>query len=148
MLGFILFFQVTSQPNKHYANLCRLIQHTAKKYFTVYTATFYYISKPISCAHVTLHHKDNEIYDYSYRGNIPSLCKIYTMNITGRYRSAKCLNNSIHMQIRKGQRGIKREWVEGAGSWHQTQSHRLGDGAVLYIQLSLYCTTAESIASC
>lgn len=117
MLCFILFFQVTSQPNKHYANLCRLIQHTAKKYFTVYTATFYYISKPNSCAHVTLHHKDNEIYDYSYHGDIPSLCKIYTMNITGRYRSAKCLNNSIHMQIRKGQRGIKREWVEGAGSW-------------------------------
>lgn len=148
MLGFILFFQVTSQPNKHYDNLCRLIQHTAKKYFTVYTATFYYISKPLSCAHVTLHHKDNEIYDNSYHGNIPSLCKIYTMNITGRYRSAKCLNNSIHMQIRKGQRGIKREWVEGAGSWHQTQSYRLGDGAVLCIQLSLYCTTAESIASC
>lgn len=148
MLGFILFVQVTSQPNKHYANLCRLIQHTAKKYFIVYTATFYYISKPNSCAHVTLHHKDNEIYDYSYHGNIPSLCKIYTMNITGRYRSAKCLNNSIHMQIRKGQRGIKREWVEGAGSWHQTQSYRLGDGAVLYTQLSLYCTTAESIASC
>lgn len=42
-------------------------------------------------------------------------------------------STTASMQIRKGQGGVKRDYVEGrreGGSWHQTQSHKYGDGAI------------------
>lgn len=50
------------------------------------------------------------------------------------------------MQIRKGQRGVKGEWVEGGG-WHQTQSHRHGDDAVYSAPTTVDWPTAEPITT-
>lgn len=86
-------------------------------------------------AQITLHHKDNELYATGYL-NMPSVYIMYTMYIKGHFRSAECLNNCIDANKKRSGR---RE-----GSWHQTQSHRYGDGAVLCIQLPPYCPTLQS----
>lgn len=52
--------------------------------------------------------KNNKSYAINYPGNMASWCVIYTMCIKGHFRSAKCFNNSIHVNEVRSARSKER----------------------------------------
>lgn len=60
------------------------------------------------CSHNLAPFKNNRLYGANYPVNMPSQCIIYTMCIKGRFRSAKCLNNSIHANKERSERSKER----------------------------------------
>ena len=80
-----------------------------------------------------------------------SQCVIYTMCIKGHFRSAKCLNNSIHVNEVRSARSKERmgEGREGAREGEEAGiGPRVTDMVmVLYFQLPLHCPSERPITT-
>lgn len=86
-------------------------QNLPQHYFNIAALKVFYIYYPFLCTCLTLHHKNNKSHGTGDLGSVHSQCIIYTTYIKGRFRSAKCLNNSSHANKKRSERS--KGWVGG-----------------------------------
>lgn len=118
--GYITSFKAFGFSKKQNTNVQCVLRHycvvkgALHKHCCSINSTHYCIFTVFHCVsnifgvHITLHHKNNTLYGPAYPGNTPSQCIIYTKCVKGCFRSAKCLNNSIHANRERSERSKER----------------------------------------